>query len=63
MVKCKRCGKNYCPSGNDFRFCYNCLQPFRRMVDELRLAYIHHYMHPDKKTIYVHDDSKRFKKG
>ena len=32
------------------------------MITELRLAYIHHYMHPDKKTIYVHDDkSKRFK--
>ena len=60
-MKCGRCGKLHALN-NEHNFCFECIKTFRPMITELRLAYIHHYMHPDKKTIYVHDDkSKRFK--
>ena len=63
-MKCKRCGKNFCDSILERDFCFDCAIPFGKMVNELKLAYIHHYMHPEKKTIYVHDDeSERHIKG
>lgn len=61
MVKmeCLRCGIRY-TTENEYGLCHNCLKSFKPMVNELRLAFIHHYMHPEKKTIYVHDESKRY---
>jgi len=67
-MKCERCGKVEMPPGElirlPFGFCKECNKHFLLLREELRLAYIHHYMHPEKKTIYVHDTkSKRFCKG
>ena len=59
-MECERCKRRYATS-NKMNFCGSCLNDFNKIVDELRLAYIHHYMHPEKKTIYVHDNSRRFK--
>ena len=59
---CSRCQERYAIA-NEHDLCNTCLKHFRPMVAELRLAYIHHYMHPEKKTIYIHDGkSKRFRK-
>jgi len=58
-MKCKRCGKDFCDNLLEREFCFDCSNSFGKMVNELKLAFIHHYMHPEKKMIYVHDDSKR----
>ena len=59
-MKCSRCQKAKALD-NEYDFCDECMKTFRPMVTELKLAYIHHYMHPEKKTIYVHDGkSKRY---
>lgn len=59
---CSRCQKEYAVE-NEYGFCDDCLKSFIPMIEELQFAFIHHYMHPEKNEIYVHDDqSKRYRK-
>lgn len=65
MGKCERCGKIEIPKEGlilrlPFGLCDDCRKQFEPLREQLRLAFIHHYMHPEKKTIYVHDESKRY---
>jgi len=66
VLKCYRCGKTEeeqgKPFGSVYGFCDKCHEEFIPLLRELRLAYIHHFMHPEKNMIYVNDNSKKMPK-
>lgn len=48
--KCPRCDGSFI----DEPFCKEHQEKFDKMVETLRLAYIHQRGHPDKKTLWIH---------
>jgi len=38
----------------NMKFCDECQKKFDKMVEQLRLAYIHQRGHPDNKTLWIH---------
>jgi len=62
-LKCFRCGKTEGEQEMGFvsvyGFCDKCHEEFIPCLRQLRLAFIHHYLHPEKKTIWVNDDSTK----
>ena len=49
---CERCNKE--PAQFYDGFCWMCHADFIKLKEQLRLAFIHSYGHPDKKTLWVH---------
>ena len=51
MVKCKRCGKNFCDSFLERDFCFNCSQEFSSLVEKLKAGFIADWNEDDVKGV------------
>lgn len=56
MKMCERCQKEEAKHYDGF--CRKCHADFVKMRETLRLAFIHSYLHPEKKTLWVHIEGR-----